>query len=418
MPARKKNERVRITMRASGNLFAFVKMGDFSGTNDRLLEQLRLQMPNLDVDVIDIGDLKAIKRTDAVRLLYAVAHDYGLSSCLEKSRVSSRLIRTVYCFKKIREHLLRRLSQKKYVFTFQTQSLFDASILNTPHFLYTDHTHLLNSTYPGERQTPMASAEWIRLERLMYHNARLNFAMSAHVTRSLVEHYGCLPSRIKCVYAGGNIAPAIGEDLGLERFARKNILFVGIDWERKGGPTLLAAFREVRRSHPTATLTIVGCAPKVSMPGCHVVGRVQFAEVAKFYQAATVFCLPSTVEPFGIVFLEAFAHGLPIVATNIGAIPEFVEHGRSGYLVDCNDATQLAIRLNELLRDPARCAAFGARGQALVQERYSWRATAERLAVHIDCCIRLDARAVRLRESRPPSDADLAGTPYAVTDAP
>jgi glycosyltransferase involved in cell wall biosynthesis len=405
-------------MRASAGSFAFIKMGDFSGTNDRLLEQLRLQMPNLGVDVIDIGDLKVIKRSDALRLFYAVAHDYGISSCLEKSRISSRLIRTAYCFRRMREHLLRRLSQKKYVFTFQTQSLFDASIPGTPHFLYTDHTHLVNSTYPGERQTPMAAAEWIRLERSMYHNARLNFAMSAHVTRSLVEDYGCRPSRIKCVYAGANIAPAIGDELSPERFVRKNILFVGIDWERKGGPALLAAFREVRRSHPTATLTIVGCEPKVSMPGCHVVGRVQFAEVAKFYQAATVFCLPSTVEPFGIVFLEAFAYGLPIVATNIGAIPEFVEHGRSGFLVDCNEPAQLAIRLNELLRDPARCAAFGARGQALVQDRYAWRATAERLAVHIDCCIRLDARAARLRESRPPSGADLAAARYAVTDAP
>jgi glycosyltransferase involved in cell wall biosynthesis len=404
-------------MSESANSFAFVKMGDFSGVNERLVEQLRRQIPNLDVDVIDISELKAIKRSDAVRLLYAVAHDYGLSSCLNKSRINSRLLRTAYCFRTIREHLLRRLSRKKYVFTFQTQSLFDASIPSTPHFLYTDHTHLVNSTYPGARQTPMASAEWIGLERSIYHNTRLNFTMSAHVSRSLVEQYGCLASRIRCVYAGGNVARPNIDNLGVERFARKNVLFVGIDWERKGGPVLLEAFRAVRRTHPTATLTIVGCAPKVSMPGCHVVGRVPFAEVAKFYHAATVFCLPTTVEPFGIVFLEAFAHGLPIVATNIGAIPEFVEHGQSGYLVACNDAAQLADRLNALLSDPARCAAFGARGQALVHDRYSWQATAERMAGDINRCIRLDAHPGQPRESQPPADPESAGSSYAVTDA-
>jgi glycosyltransferase involved in cell wall biosynthesis len=287
---------------------------------------------------------------------------------------------------------LRRLSQKQYVFTFQTQSLFDASIAGTPHFLYTDHTHLVNLTYPGKRQTPIASAEWVGLERSMYQKPLLNFTMSAHVSRSLVEQYGCLPTRVECVYAGANVGRADPGNLGLGRFAQKNILFVGIDWHRKGGVVLLEALREVRRTHPTAQLTIVGCPPNVSEAGCRVVGRVKPGELAKFYQTASVFCLPTLVEPFGIVFLEAFAHGLPIVTTNIGAMPDFVDQGRSGYMVECNDAGQLANRLNELLGDSAKCAAFGARGQALVDDRYTWLATAERLAAHIKRSVALDAR--------------------------
>ena len=118
-------------MNESANSFAFVKMGGFSGVNDHLLGELRRQLPALDVDVIDIGDLKAINRWDAVRLVSAVAHDYGLSSCLKKSSIDSRIMRTAYCFRKVREYLLRRLSQKKYVFTllqeacfFQPSSLF------------------------------------------------------------------------------------------------------------------------------------------------------------------------------------------------------------------------------------------------------------------------------------------------------
>jgi len=243
---------------------------------------------------------------------------------------------------------------------------------------------------------------------LMYQNARLNFTMSSHVSRSLVDQYGCPRTRVVCVYTGSNVAPAEAGNTDLDRFVQKNILFVGIDWERKGGPVLLEAFREVRRSHPTAKLTIVGCAPKIAMPGCRVVGRVQSVEVSKFYQTASVFCMPTTVEPFGIVFLEAFAHGLPIVATNIGAIPDFVEQGRSGYMVDCNDAAQLANRLNELLADPARCAAFGIRGQALVGNRYTWAATTERLAFHIKRCIGPDACGGGFAASWPATDGDFA----------
>lgn len=395
-------------MQESAKSFAFVTLGDFSGTNDRLLEHLRRHFPDLDADVIDVRDFKAVNRRDAVRLLYSVARDYGLGSCLTKSRINSRVIRTGYCFRKIRSHLLRRLSQKQYAFTFQTQSLFDASIIGTPHFLYIDHTHLANMSYPGKRQTPMAPEEWIGLERLMYQNARLNFTMSSHVSRSLVDQYGCPRARVACVYAGSNVAAAEGGNCNPDRFAQKNILFVGIDWERKGGPVLLEAFRAVRRAHPTASLTIVGCSPKISMPGCRVVGRIRSAEVSKFYQGASVFCLPTTVEPFGIVFLEAFAHGLPVVATNIGAIPDFVEQGRSGYMVDCNDAAQLANRLNQLLADPARCAEFGARGQALVGDRYTWAATTERMAFHIKRCIGADAGEGPHADSLPETGADFA----------
>ena len=170
------------------------------------------------------------------------------------------------------------------------------------------------------------------------------------------------------MFAGGNAPAEYVGNTELERFAHKKILFVGVDWERKGGPVLLEAFRRVRRTHPTAELIIVGCSPEVSLAGCRVVGRVPLEDVANFYRSASVFCLPTTVEPFGFVFLEAFSHGLPIVATNIGAIPDFVQNGRSGYLVDSNDVEQLANRLGELLGDPDRCATFGARGRALASD--------------------------------------------------
>jgi glycosyltransferase involved in cell wall biosynthesis len=174
------------------------------------------------------------------------------------------------------------------------------------------------------------------------------------------------------------------------------------------GGVLLEAFREVRRTHPTAQLTIVACAPNVSVAGRRVVGRVKPGELAKFYQTTSVFCLPIIVEPFGIVFLEAFAHGLPIVTINIGATPDFVEQGRSGYMVECNDAVQLANRLNELLGDPAKCAAYGARGQALVDDRYTWHARAERLAAHIKRSVTLDARVGQHAARWPATKASLA----------
>jgi glycosyltransferase involved in cell wall biosynthesis len=395
-------------MKDPAGSFAFVGIGDFSSANERILAHLRLQFPDLEPDVINVSDLHPVERSDAGRLLLGVARDYGLSACLTESRVRARVIRTQYCFKKIRARLLHRMSRKPYVFTFQTQSLFDASVSGTPHFVYTDHTHLANLTYPIASRSPLASRTWCELERSIYQKARMNFTMSSHISRSLVEQYGCSPSRIRCVYAGCNVVASDRQAPGPERFAQKKILFVGFDWERKGGPVLVEAFREVRRAHPTAELTIVGCTPDVSVPGCRVVGRVPLAEVENYYRAASVFCMPTTAEPFGYVFIEAFAHGLPVVATNIGAIPDFVEEGLSGFRVECNDAAQLAKRLTELLDDPARCAAFGARGQALVNDRYNWQSTARTIAAHIKPHIYVDERTIDILEPTAEPDVALA----------
>jgi len=135
------------------------------------------------------------------------------------------------------------------------------------------------------------------------------------------------------------------ERIDSARFRAKNILFVGIDWKRKGGPVLLEAFRRVRHAHPEATLTIVGRSPEVTQPGVEVVGRLPLIEVARYYRSASIFCLPTLNEPFGLVLLEAFSYGLPIVATRIGAIPEIVEDGESGYLVGPQNTDELADRL-------------------------------------------------------------------------
>jgi glycosyltransferase involved in cell wall biosynthesis len=370
-------------MKTSAQAFAFIKMGGFSHANDQVLRELQAQFPELEADIVDVDELRIVRKRDAVRLLFEAAKEYGLSACLSAERFRRHIPRTSYFFYRARELVLRRLKRRRYVFTFQTQSLFDASVPGVPHFIYTDHTHLANLAYPASAASTPLARTWVELERRAYLNARITFTMSANISRSLIEQYGCPPHRVQCVYAGCNVSAQQSNDPDGSRFANKNILFVGVDWERKGGPVLLEAFRSLRRAHTDATLTIVGCSPAINEPGCRVAGRVPLSAVADFYRSASIFCLPTLNEPFGLVFLEAFDHGLPIVATHVGAIPEFVLDGVSGYLVAPNDVGQLADRLTRLLDDPGRCAEFGSRGRQLVRERYSWQATGQRLAAHI-----------------------------------
>ncbi|MGH8137631.1 MAG: glycosyltransferase family 4 protein [Steroidobacteraceae bacterium] len=375
--------------RIDARSFAFIKVGEFSHTNHCVLKQLRARFPDLQADVIDVGDLRVIRKARWPQFAFAVASEFGLAACSTSERFRRHILKTSYFFLRAREALLQRLEGSRHAFTFQTQSLFDASSPGTPHFIYTDHTHLENLRYPA---ATAVSRVWTNLEASAYQNASMVFTMSSNISRSLIEQYGCSPQRVECVYAGSNVSAAAAENLEASRFGAKNILFVGIDWERKGGPVLLEAFRSIRRSHPQARLTIVGCSPEIHEPGVHVEGRVPLGEVAKYYRAASIFCLPTLNEPFGLVFLEAFSYGLPIVATRIGAIAEIVSEGRSGYLVMPQNAAELADRLGSLLDDPAQCAQFGSHGRQWVGERYSWEKTGDRLASHIQRVAKLAIR--------------------------
>ncbi len=342
--------------------------------------------------MIDVGEMGVVGKRNLPPLALNVAREFGVSAFAGGERFRRHLLKTSYFFHRTRRALLQRLESRRYAFTFQTQSLFDASIPGTPHFIYTDHTHLENLKYPAWTAATPFSREWAELEKSAYHNASMVFTMSENISRSLVQEYGCPLQRIACVYAGSNVSAPAWEIIDRGRFHAKNILFVGIDWERKGGPILLEAFRLLRDAHPDAALTIVGCSPRIHQAGVHVVGRVPLTQVAGYYRTASIFCLPTLNEPFGLVFLEAFSYGLPIVATRIGAIGEIVQDGESGYLVAPQSADELADRLKRLLDDPLLCERFGSRGRDWVGRRYSWDATGSRIAAHIERVAKLAAQ--------------------------
>ena len=359
---------------------AFIKLGEFSQINPQVRALLAREFPELNLDVIDLNDLVRAPRARLLSLWVSGLADYGLRAARGKQALESCAQRTPRYFEVARALLSQSLSRRRYRFTFQTQSLFDASQPDTPLFVYTDHTHLTNLYYPSFDRRMLYSARWIDLERSIYRNATLIFTMSSHVSRSLTEQYGCEPGKIECVSIGSNVASPNEHELSDARYASRRILFVGIDWERKGGPLLVQAFRKVLERMPDAKLTIVGCSPTIDVPNCEVLGRLPLEEVGAHYRRAAVFCMPTQNEPFGVVFLEALEHRLPVIATNIGAIPEIVQEGVSGYTVDTGDVDALADRLYRLLVSPGLCRQFGEAGHAHIRARYTWQSTGRRIA--------------------------------------
>jgi len=179
---------------------------------------------------------------------------------------------------------------------------------------------------------------------------------------------------------------------------RKVIVCVSRLMPRKGQDVLISALPAIRSRVGDAALLIVGGGPYQRQLenlvaslhlGPHVVmtGAVPWSELPAHYAAGDVFAMPCRtrnrgldVEGLGIVYLEASATGLAVIAGDSGGAPDAVLDRESGYVVPGGDTATVADRIAGVLADPALAATLGARGRAWVEEQWRWERSAERFA--------------------------------------
>jgi phosphatidylinositol alpha-1,6-mannosyltransferase len=167
---------------------------------------------------------------------------------------------------------------------------------------------------------------------------------------------------------------------------------------RKGQDMLIRALPEIRRRVPGAALLLGSGGPyrpKLErLTRDHGVesdvvftGSVPWAHLPTLYAAGDVYAMPCRtraagldVEGLGIVYLEASATGLPVVAGDSGGAPDAIVEGETGYLVDGRDVPAIGSRIAALLADPARARVMGAAGRAWVEREWRWEKQAARLA--------------------------------------
>jgi starch synthase len=222
----------------------------------------------------------------------------------------------------------------------------------------------------------------LRRERVIYDSADRIWTMSDALSVSFESDFAQPRDKMVTIYAGANNPPA---PTAKRRDDTPRILFVGRDHHRKGSALLLQAFRQVRQAIPHAELHMVGGAPaEGNQPGVVAHGVISRATASgarkldELFAGATLFCMPSRYEPFGIAFVEAMMAGLPCVGTERWAMPEIIEDGRTGWLVPDGSVDELARVLLEALRDPRECARRGALGRERSLSRFTWERAASR----------------------------------------
>ncbi len=138
------------------------------------------------------------------------------------------------------------------------------------------------------------------------------------------------------------------------------------------GPVTVAAYRD----RLMARVEDLGLTARVTLiPGL----RPDDPMLPAAYHAAEVFCLPSLHEPFGIVILEAWAAGRPVVAARVGGIPSFTRDGEDVLHAKADDVPDLVVRLIQVMSDPGLAARIAAAGQAKARSDYAWSSIAARL---------------------------------------
>lgn len=230
-------------------------------------------------------------------------------------------------------------------------------------------------------------------EAKVYRDASAIFTLSERLRRSFIEDFAIPPSKVVAVGAGPNLDVDLSSMVRApdDPARRPTVLFVGKQFERKGGPQLLEAFRLVRTRVPDARLVIVG-PERVdgADDGVECLGYLskrdpdQARTLKKAYATADVFCLPTKFEPFGVVFLEAMFYGLPCIGPDAWAVPEMIRDGESGFTFPTEDTGALANRLIELLTNRQLARRFGAAGQSRARREYTWPAVVGRMLERLE----------------------------------
>lgn len=195
------------------------------------------------------------------------------------------------------------------------------------------------------------------------------------------------------------IQPGVAEkkkEKGKGKTDKRYILSVGRLIPRKGFDTLIEAFGKLDQTKfGDVELWIVGegeekqrlqelAAREYLGDRVRFLGRVSDEELQEFYSCAEIFALTpreiaGDIEGFGIVYLEAAAHGVPAVGTRTGGVPEAVIHDKTGLLAEPNSPQAVAIALMQLLANKELRERLGWQGQRRVQEEFAWEARIELL---------------------------------------
>ena len=225
-----------------------------------------------------------------------------------------------------------------------------------------------------------ALSQRIENEKELSLKANKSFFMGNWVANKMKDIYPEMKDKFVAVGGGLNKEFTDSDD---EKDNSKKILFVGIDFNRKGGDLLIDAFKVLKEKYDNdAELIIAGCDINDNYDGIRCVGRKTREELSKLFNEANVFCMPSRFEAYGLVFIEALSYGLPIVTIDDYEMHYFI-NDKNGYLIKNYNVEELALALYDAINDK-EMKEYVKMNKDKVRKQYSWENVAKKIYEEIN----------------------------------
>jgi len=255
-----------------------------------------------------------------------------------------------------------------------------------------------------------ALSSWV--EKTAYESAAAIIAVSEGMRQDILRSYPEVdPAKVRVVHNGIDVSlwnrdeeEDVVRSLGIDP-ERPSVVFVGRNTRQKGVPYLLRAAAKLPADVQLVLCLGAADTPELAAETARLIEELQSQrsgvilvermlprrELIQVLSHATAFACPSIYEPLGIVNLEAMACGAAVVASATGGIPEVVQHGETGLLVQLEQVTdgtgtpldpekfvtEFAAALTEVVSDPARARAMGEAGRRRAEEHFSWESITE-----------------------------------------
>lgn len=218
--------------------------------------------------------------------------------------------------------------------------------------------------YPGCKSLfRFVKTEGERIESAAIRKASALLYPSEWAAQTAIEHYGAAPEKVFCIPNGANLqpddVPQRERTLQHRISAPLRLLWVGADWNRKGGDIAFDCMMQLRRQGIDARLAICGCTPPARFlhDAVESVGFLRKnipadrQQLSQLYLDSHLFLFPTRAEAFGSVLCEASAHGLPALATDTGGVGGAVRDGENGYLLPVSaTGSDYAVKVLEVIR--------------------------------------------------------------------
>lgn len=231
-----------------------------------------------------------------------------------------------------------------------------------------------------------------RWEQKYLESCKLAIFTSEWAAKTALENYNIDKNKVIVIPYGANLLDLKSEVNVSDIWKNKNmdscnLLFVGVDWERKGGPFAVEVVKELNSNGVKAILHIVGCNP--------IMEPNDFIEIHGFlsksnpdhtslleelFTIAHFFVLPAKAECYGLVFCEAMSYGLPCFALDVGGISTIIQNGESGYLFDVDSTpSDFVKKMKEIWIDKNKMKKLSKTSYEKFKSKHTWNVAGESL---------------------------------------